>query len=247
MTRHTADSITDDELDALYAELARLRGAAESMAVRPPNGLNPDRAPNESPGPENGAQTGTCDALCGDIERDRDEWQQRAEQAETALARLHEGEELPTDERAEQTPGQWLWRWNHITPTERLDLIARVQDAIARADRCFLGNHEKRIPELEEHRAALARVRALAERWQYTGDRKGGPLPELRAALAGQAGDGTRGAAVLTVVVTAPTQENANHWAATLRDLITAEHGDDMRLDMTINPAPADQPERTQP
>lgn len=39
--------------------------------------------------------------------------------------------------------------------------------------------------------AAVARVRALAERWQYTGDRKGGPLPELRAALAQQAGDDT--------------------------------------------------------
>lgn len=104
MTRRTADSITDDELDALYSELARLRGAAESIAARPPDGLNPDRAPNESPGPENAAQTGT------------------------------------------------------------------------------------------------------------------------------------HGTAVLTVAVTAPTQENAGQWATTLRDLITAEHGDEMRLDMTISP-----------
>lgn len=31
--------------------------------------------------------------------------------------------------------------------------------------------------------AALARVRALAERWRYTGDRKDGPLSELLIAL----------------------------------------------------------------
>lgn len=48
---------------------------------------------------------------------------------------------------------------------------------------------------------------------------------------------GTRGSATLTVVVTAPTQENADHWAATLRDLIAAEHGEEMRLHMTIGPA----------
>lgn len=105
--RHTADSITDDELDALYAELARLRGAGEGMAVRLPDGLNPDRATDESPGPENATQAGT------------------------------------------------------------------------------------------------------------------------------------RGSAVLTVTVTAPTQENAGQWAATIRDLIAAEHGDEMRLDMTISPPPA--------
>jgi len=40
------------------------------------------------------------------------------------------------------------------------------------------------VPELERAEAAIARVRALAECWRYTGDRKEGPLRELCAALA---------------------------------------------------------------
>ncbi|MFE7510141.1 hypothetical protein ACFU8I_02770 [Streptomyces sp. NPDC057540] len=35
----------------------------------------------------------------------------------------------------------------------------------------------------ERAEATLADVRALAERWQHTGDRKNGPLTELRAVL----------------------------------------------------------------
>lgn len=38
-----------------------------------------------------------------------------------------------------------------------------------------------------EYDTALSRVRSLAERWLYTGDRKDGPLKELRQALDGEA------------------------------------------------------------
>ncbi|MGA5670028.1 hypothetical protein ACPCTG_31675 [Streptomyces pseudogriseolus] len=38
------------------------------------------------------------------------------------------------------------------------------------------------------------------------------------------------------IVVEAPTEENADQWAATIRDLVLAEHGEDMRLNVTIHP-----------
>lgn len=38
------------------------------------------------------------------------------------------------------------------------------------------------------------------------------------------------------IVVQAPTDENAASWAETIRDLVLAEHGQDMRLDVTIYP-----------
>lgn len=44
------------------------------------------------------------------------------------------------------------------------------------------------------------------------------------------------GTATLAITVTAPTAENANAWADTLADLVQAEHGDHMRLDIRSNP-----------
>lgn len=38
------------------------------------------------------------------------------------------------------------------------------------------------------------------------------------------------------IVVQAPTDENAAHWAETIRDLVVAEYGQEMRLDVTITP-----------
>lgn len=43
-------------------------------------------------------------------------------------------------------------------------------------------------------------------------------------------------AATLAITVTAPTIENANQWAETIGDLVQAEHGDTMRLDIRRNP-----------
>ncbi|MCU1614921.1 MAG: putative phage protein, partial [Frankiales bacterium] len=45
----------------------------------------------------------------------------------------------------------------------------------------------------------------------------------------------TPGRATITIAVTAPNQDNANRWAGTIRDLVTAEHGHHMRLDITIS------------
>lgn len=38
------------------------------------------------------------------------------------------------------------------------------------------------------------------------------------------------------VVVQAPSEENADQWAETIRDLVLAEYGDSMRLEVTILP-----------
>ena len=43
----------------------------------------------------------------------------------------------------------------------------------------------------------------------------------------------------VTTTVTAPTPEDAERWAGTLRDLQLAEHGDHMRLDIVVAPAAA--------
>lgn len=42
--------------------------------------------------------------------------------------------------------------------------------------------------------------------------------------------------ATLAITVHAPTETNANTWADTLYDLVHAEHGDQMRLDVRVNP-----------
>jgi hypothetical protein len=48
----------------------------------------------------------------------------------------------------------------------------------------------------------------------------------------------------LVIRVTAPTAENGEHWATTIRDLVQAEHGDSMRLAFdgprVVGPAGAD-------
>jgi hypothetical protein len=45
----------------------------------------------------------------------------------------------------------------------------------------------------------------------------------------------TPGVRDVRIVVQAPTDENAVQWAETIRDLVVAEHGQDMRLDVTIS------------
>ncbi|WP_086562019.1 hypothetical protein [Streptomyces africanus] len=44
------------------------------------------------------------------------------------------------------------------------------------------------------------------------------------------------GAREVRVVVRAPSDENAGQWAQTIRDLVLAEYGDSMRLEVTITP-----------
>jgi hypothetical protein len=92
-----------------------------------------------------------------------DELYTRAEQAEAALAVLHQGEEPHLDERIAPTPAQWIWRWNRATLAERLDVAGRVIHGGTTADRCFLENHPARLADLQqryddEHATAVTRA-----------------------------------------------------------------------------------------
>lgn len=70
-------------------------------------------------------------------------------EAQAALAALHEGEEPHEDENVVPTPGQWIWRWNHGTPEQRLLWAHHVIDAIDTAHTCTtLAFHKQRIAEL---------------------------------------------------------------------------------------------------
>ena len=117
----------------------------------------------------------------------------RAEQAEAALARLHEGEEPHPDEYAEATPAQWIWRWNRATPERRLEVAASVIEKSGRADRCFLMNHEKRLADAQAAPDAARRVRSEcdaieAESYGQHGDHHDGhreAVARIRAALDG--------------------------------------------------------------
>lgn len=46
----------------------------------------------------------------------------------------------------------------------------------------------------------------------------------------------TQHTAAVSIIISAPTQENADAWADTIHDLVHAEHGDQMRLDISVNP-----------
>ena len=81
----------------------------------------------------------------------------RAQVAEAELATLREGEEPHADEAAIATPAQWIWLWNRATPERRLEVAEQIQESAARADRCFMGNHEGRLADIEP---AIARVHA---------------------------------------------------------------------------------------
>ena len=76
------------------------------------------------------------------------------------LAAFHEGEQPYTDEATIPTPAQWIWQWNRATPVRRLEVAAAIQNALDRADRCFMGHHEGEIEQLraraEQAEAALA-------------------------------------------------------------------------------------------
>jgi hypothetical protein len=69
--------------------------------------------------------------------------------------------------------------------------------------------------------------------------------------LAGRGGDrgaeaGSGGSAAVHITVHAPTAENASQWAQTIADLVTAEHGQDMRLDIRVDEAASPPPTGTQ-
>lgn len=67
-----------------------------------------------------------------------------------------------------------------VQRAERAEARARTLEHVARGNKRHV---QHLVPELERAEAALDRVRALAERWRHTGDRKNTALPELLAAL----------------------------------------------------------------
>lgn len=77
------------------------------------------------------------------------------DQAQAALAALHEGEEPHGGEYTVPTPAQWIWHWNRATPAKRLEVAADLMSASERAHRCLMGNHENQLGELRERNAKL--------------------------------------------------------------------------------------------
>ncbi|MEU8362338.1 hypothetical protein AB0C27_40600 [Nonomuraea sp. NPDC048882] len=80
---------------------------------------------------------------------------QRAEQAETEVARLRAGEAPePPSPHTTLTPAQWLRCFNDATPEKRLQVIADLQGEVDRGFECFRMNHKGVIEDL---RAELTR------------------------------------------------------------------------------------------
>jgi DNA repair exonuclease SbcCD ATPase subunit len=121
----------------------------------------------------------TLETELGQARKRNAELQQRAEQAEAALAALHEGEEPHEDERTVPTPAQWIWWWNRATPAERLDRAGRVLADVDHVYQCFLLKWEERAREAE------ARVRELQARLDEVNDRQQA-APEISVQVDGE-------------------------------------------------------------
>ncbi|MFI0236355.1 hypothetical protein [Streptomyces sp. NPDC016845] len=147
------DDLTSNDLDTLYARLARAERAVRRAE---------------------GSEAYVAKLYVRHSQRvhgltvDRDQWRRRAEQAETErnalrdqLDALRTGEEPGWDYRVMPTPGQWIARWNSVTPEHRLDMAAQIIDFSPRAYRCFVENHEARLVDARGAERALAEVRGV--------------------------------------------------------------------------------------
>jgi hypothetical protein len=100
-------------------------------------------------------------------------------------------------------------------------------------------------PEVLRHRAETAEREVAAAR-KFAGEMRDFCSPhaiaadyanQLEAAMDQAKVAGLPpGAREVRIVVHAPTDENAGQWAQTIRDLVVAEYGQEMRLDVTISP-----------
>jgi hypothetical protein len=72
---------------------------------------------------------------------------QRDAQAE-ALEQLRAGEEPGWDHSIVPTPGQWIARWNQVTPEKRLTMAAQIIEGMKRSSECLMEDHEGRIAQL---------------------------------------------------------------------------------------------------
>lgn len=77
---------------------------------------------------------------------------QRDAQTE-ALEQLRAGEEPGWRPDVVPTPGQWIARWNQVTPEKRLIMAAEILEGMKRSSECLMEDHEGRIAQLRAEAA----------------------------------------------------------------------------------------------
>ncbi|MEU8920367.1 hypothetical protein AB0D10_05425 [Kitasatospora sp. NPDC048545] len=140
-----------EELAALRARVIRTRTAWWSACRR----AAASRSSRE-------AYEAAAERWVDDLARLGHDQMKRAEQAEAALAALHEGEEPYEDERLVPTPAEWIWKWNRATPAERLLRAQRILVHRSQVSRC-VWEHSELLDRAEQAEARIAAVRALAD------------------------------------------------------------------------------------
>ncbi|MFD8577182.1 hypothetical protein ACFV1H_17855 [Streptomyces virginiae] len=176
--RHTADTITDDELDELYAEreqlLSELDGRSEAARERWIQ-KQLDETGLKSMDFRNGATM--------DLEPARDMVAQWVGAARTMLGDAPNYSETPIEMivKVAEAPERFafiLQRVGKLTPHE-----ARQQAEAERDKACLAFN--AKVIALEKAEATITRIRKLADDWAVLRTH-GGAVYELRAALDGQ-------------------------------------------------------------
>lgn len=195
--RHTADSITDNDLDALYAErdalIAELDGREEEArerwiqqqldqtgikAMDFRNGMSMEIEPAR----ELVAHwVGAARAMLGDAPNYTEtpiEMEIKVGESPERFAFVLQrvGKLTPHEARqqAEERAARYKFAYNHAR-----ERAAQTKAELAENTGVMQALRRQR----DQAEAALDAIRSLAERWQYTADRKHGPLCELRAAL----------------------------------------------------------------
>ncbi|MFF2100971.1 hypothetical protein [Streptomyces sp. NPDC058202] len=108
-------------------------------------------------------KTALLDALGMDRTRDWDDIRnaaaglrkQRDAQA-TELEQLRAGEESGWDHSIVPTPGQYIARWNQVTPEKRLSMAAEIIEGMKRSSECLMEDHAGRIAQLRAEAARSA-------------------------------------------------------------------------------------------
>lgn len=114
-------------------------------------------------GVENERKTALLDALRMDRTRDWDDIRnaaaglrkQRDAQA-AELEQLRAGEESGWDHSIVPTPGQYIARWNQVTPEKRLSMAAEIIEGMKRSSECLMEDHAGRIAQLRAEAARSA-------------------------------------------------------------------------------------------
>lgn len=167
MTRRTADSITDDELDTLYDELARLRGAAGdgprdglSAPLNAPHGPDGTQDPDGRDG-ASGGRTAAPDRVAAELRAQLADARKYAGQIEESLTAAYQCSNEAEAAVARVTTVRDTWRdyCIHWQTGWLLDEVSAALDGRPAPERSGCGH----TPEHCRDAAALDRVRALAE------------------------------------------------------------------------------------